>query len=63
MILTKQLIIEIKNKRQIEYYDSKGFYVKNGDMLNVDISILPSGSHLVIETKCDNCGEIKKNTI
>ncbi len=54
MILTK--IVDLKMfSRNIQKYRELGYIVNIGDIIKVDISELPKGSHSIIESECDIC--------
>ena len=61
MLITDKLSITINSGFHIKYFKDKGFDgVKMGDKIEIDISLLPKGSHETIKAKCDYCGDIKE---
>jgi hypothetical protein len=56
MIITKFVDITM-GYWNLKYYKSIGFDVSFGDIINIEINMLPAGSHVKIEMRCDYCGE------
>lgn len=58
-IITKEVQVKPRGKT-IQYYKDKGYDAKYNQYLTVNVEDLPSESHIIIEAKCDICGEIRK---
>ena len=54
MILTKEVEMKINN-RYVKYYKDKGYDVKGGDEIIVDVKDLPNNSHINVNCICDIC--------
>jgi len=59
MILERNIDLKIGNSGQINYFRKKGGEYKIGDIIKIDVSLLPNGSHTIINVKCDICDCIK----
>jgi hypothetical protein len=59
MITTNNVLLTINN-RYVKHYKEKGYNVKGGQEIEVKIEDLTYNSNILIEAKCDNCGENKK---
>ena len=60
MILYDKIKISINSGSQIKYYKSKGYDVKIGDEIEIEIKELPLKSSIKIDVMCDICGNVKK---
>ncbi len=58
MIVTKSVAIKVISNH-IEKYRELGYTCSIGDIINIKIEDLGKGSHSIITTKCDYCGNIK----
>lgn len=58
MILTRDVSIRI-NEGNYSYYEELGYNISMGNMLNIPIELLSTGSHKKIDCKCDGCGIVK----
>ena len=54
MIIDKNISLNITH-RNVTYYNSKGYDVKIGNIIDVDIPDLHEGSIYKVNVKCDNC--------
>ena len=59
MILTKKVNIKINN-RHVKYYKEKGYDIKGGDQIDINIADLPEQSHVIVKVKCDVCDDEKE---
>ena len=59
MILEKNIKLKIGSNKQACYFNRKGFMCKIGDIIDIDVSQLTNGSHVIIKTKCDICDKEK----
>ena len=59
MLLTKTVQIKMNSKWR-KRYNTLGYYQKIGEMMEVPVKLLSSKSNVIIEFKCDYCGEINK---
>jgi len=60
MILDKEIKIKICNKEQIEHYGNRNYNPEWKKFLFVKINDLTSGSNVLINVKCDICGNEKQ---
>lgn len=60
MIKEKEIRIEVKSRRYVNYYNELGYNIKLNDKLTVKVEDLPKGSHIIITGICDGCGKEKK---
>jgi hypothetical protein len=58
MIITKKLKIKVNN-RYVKYYKERGYDIKGGDEIEIDINDLPENSHCEIQVLCSYCRNIK----
>jgi len=56
-LITKEVPVYI-TKNKIYYYKRQGYICNAGDIINVKIEHLSSSEKIVIQYKCDLCGEI-----
>ena len=56
MIIDDKILIKINN-RYVKYYKNKGYNIKGGDEVLVNVNDLPDNSHYVVNVICDNCGK------
>ena len=54
MIINKSIKIRINN-RQVKYYKSRGYSVKGGDDVLIEIKDLTLNSNVLVDVICDNC--------
>jgi hypothetical protein len=59
VILDKQIKIVINN-RHVKYYKDKGYNIKGGDTIIINIEDLPDSSHYMVNVKCDICNKEHK---
>lgn len=59
MILTRETPVKITESNYY-YHEHLGYDVNIGDVINIPIELLPSGSHKKIDCKCDGCNVIKE---
>ena len=60
MILNQNIDVKIYSKN-INYYKNIGYTeLKNNDIINIDISLLSKGSHILVDVECDICKNVKK---
>jgi len=59
MILSTTVFLKMNN-RYVKHYINKGYEVKGGQIIEVKIDDLTKKSNILIEVKCDSCGENKK---
>ena len=57
MLITKELDIKIVYKN-LEYFNNKGFNVKNGDTITIDIKDLSNDSHRKVEDEYNRQWEL-----
>lgn len=57
MLVTKEIEIKI-TQRNIEHFTEKGYQCNLKDIIIVNTMDLTSGSHKMVETRCDFCGDI-----
>jgi len=61
MLLTDKIKIKVNSGFHIKHFKDNGYNnIKFGDEIEIDISLLPKGSHETITAKCDYCGDIKE---
>lgn len=64
MILTKEVEVNLCN-RNINIYKEKGYEIPDiidkNTKINIKVEDLSNGSHVIVESICDNCGKISKN--
>ena len=58
MILTRHVSIVI-NENNYSHYEELGYDVYMGEVLNIPIELLSTGSQHKINCECDGCGEVK----
>ena len=59
MILTKCITIKICSKN-IQHFKNKGYNVKIGEIIDINVDDLSPQSNKIIVVQCDKCGKIKK---
>jgi transcription elongation factor Elf1 len=59
MLITKKVEITINN-RHVKYYRNKGYDIKGGDTILVNITDLSKQSHVKVLVQCDICGQQKE---
>lgn len=60
MLLTNRLKIKISSGFHLKYFKDKGFNIKMNDEIEIDISLLPKGSHEIVTASCDYCKDIRE---
>lgn len=60
MLLTKKIKLKINSGFHIKYFKDNNMNVKMGDEIEIDISLLPKGSHETVHATCDYCGDEKE---
>jgi hypothetical protein len=58
MLITQK--IEIKINKNVKYFNTLGYNVKCGDIINIEVKNLPKNSHHKVLVKCDICGKEKE---
>ena len=59
MLKNEKINIIIKNKKQLNFFLNKIPNIQIGNSININISDLSKGSHVLIDVICDNCGNEK----
>lgn len=59
MILSNIVKLKINN-RQVKHYKEKGYDIKGGDEINVNVVDLTTKSNALVDVCCDKCGKEKK---
>lgn len=59
MILSERVEINVHTKN-VSFLRENGYDVNIGDIIKTDINMLPTKSHILVDVKCDICGEEKK---
>jgi hypothetical protein len=59
MIITEKVLLTINN-RYVKYYINKGYNVKGGQTIEVNVEDLTNNSNVIIEANCDCCNEKKE---
>lgn len=63
MLLTKTVKMKW-NPNIKKYYEQRHYiYTKMGDEFEVKVEDLQDGSHVLVDVKCDGCGELRKGVI
>ena len=60
MLLTNKINIKITSGFYVKYFKDNGFNIKMNDEIEIDISLLPKGSHEKVTASCDYCGDIRE---
>ena len=61
MLKNEKINIIIKNKKQLNFFLNKIPNIQIGNSININISDLSKGSHVLIDVICDNCGNEKRD--
>ena len=61
MLLSKEVEVKI-NKINIDWYKSKGYNCELRDIITINVSDLVINSKIIVEYKCDYCGNTSSNT-
>ena len=59
MIISEKIKVKIGSFKQAKYYEKNGLKAELNDEIYVNVSLLPTFSHLNIEVSCDVCDEKK----
>lgn len=54
-MISEKINVKISKPHQRKYYREKGIDCNLGDVINIDISLLPRYSHIKIKVKCEIC--------
>lgn len=57
MLINQKVSIKPSNNNKKRFIEL-GYSFKNGQAIEVDIHDLSKGSHAIVKTKCDNCGNV-----
>ena len=59
MLLSKEVEVKI-NKKNLDWYKSKGYNCELRDIITINVSDLVPNSRLMVEYRCDECNSIKE---